>query len=249
MISKRVFFVLVFLVSIAAKASFILLPMDENTQQNHLKAYGITFWCLEKKFKASWLLNYRGGSFLLPDAPEIRKECQIRGVSFEVLSDSEEARILDEISSPSQNMETVILEKAPRIAVYTPKGKQLWDDAVTLVLTYAEIPFTPIYDEEVLSDQLVLYDWLHLHHEDFTGQYGKFFGAYRNVPWYIEDKKEAEELASKLGFAKVSEEKGAVAKKIRNFVVGGGFMFAMCSATDSFDIALAADGVDICEPM
>lgn len=249
MIPKRVLFILVFLVSIAAKASFILLPMDENTQQNHLKAYGITFWCLEKNYKASWLLNYRGGSFLLPDAPEIRKECQIRGVSFEVLSDSEEARILDEIASPSQNMDAVILEKAPRIAVYTPKGKQLWDDAVTLVLTYAEIPFTPIYDEEVLSDQLVLYDWLHLHHEDFTGQYGKFFGAYRNMPWYIEDKKEAEQLATKLGFAKVSEEKRAVAKKIRNFVVGGGFMFAMCSATDSFDIALAADGVDICEPM
>ncbi|MFT7396235.1 MAG: hypothetical protein ACI96G_000986 [Flavobacterium sp.] len=249
MIPKRILYILIFLVSIVAKASFILLPMDENTQQNHLKAYGITFWCLEKNYKASWLLNYRGGSFLLPDAPDIRKECQIRGVSFEVLSDGEEARILDEISSPSQNMETVILEKAPRIAVYTPKGKQLWDDAVTLVLTYAEIPFTPIYDEEVLSDQLVLYDWLHLHHEDFTGQYGKFFGAYRNVPWYIDDKNKAEELASKLGFTKVSEEKGAVAKKIRNFVVGGGFMFAMCSATDSFDIALAADGVDICEPM
>lgn len=249
MIPKGVLYILVFLLSIVAKASFILLPMDENTQQNHLKAYGITFWCLEKNYKASWLLNYRGGSFLLPDSPEIRKECQIRGVSFEVLSDSEEVGILDEISSPSQNMEAVILEKAPRIAVYTPKGKQLWDDAVTLVLTYAEIPFTPIYDEEVLTDQLVLYDWLHLHHEDFTGQYGKFFGSYRNAPWYIEDKKEAEQLAAKLGFAKVSEEKGAVAKKIRDFVVGGGFMFAMCSATDSFDIALAADGVDICEPM
>jgi hypothetical protein len=249
MIPKGVLYILVFLLSIVAKASFILLPMDENRQQNHLKAYGITFWCLEKNYKASWLLNYRGGSFLLPDSPEIRKECQIRGVSFEVLSDSEEAGILDEISSPSQNMEAVILEKVPRIAVYTPKGKQLWDDAVTLVLTYAEIPFTPIYDEEVLTDQLVLYDWLHLHHEDFTGQYGKFFGSYRNAPWYIEDKKEAEQLAAKLGFAKVSEEKGAVAKKIRDFVVGGGFMFAMCSATDSFDIALAADGVDICEPM
>ena len=249
MISKRVFFILIFLLSIVAKASFILLPMDETTQQNHLKAYGITFWCLEKNYKASWLLNYRGGSFLLPDAPEIRKECQIRGVSFEVLSDAEEANILEEIASPSQNMDAVILEKAPRIAVYTPKGKQLWDDAVTLVLTYAEIPFTPIYDEEVLTDQLVLYDWLHLHHEDFTGQYGKFFGAYRNDPWYIEDKRAAEELAAKLGFTKVSQEKGAVAKKIRDFVVGGGFMFAMCSATDSFDIALAADGVDICEPM
>ena len=223
--------------------------MDDTSQKNHLKAYGITYWCLDKQYKASWLLNYRGGSFLLPDAPEIRKECQIRGVSFELLSDSEANQILDEISSPSQNMETVVLEKAPKIAVYTPKGKQPWDDAVTMVLTYAEIPFTPIYDEEVLTDQLLLYDWLHLHHEDFSGQYGKFFGAYRNAPWYIEQKKDAEALATKLGYAKVSQEKLAVAKKIRDFVIGGGFMFAMCSATDSFDIALSAEGVDICETM
>ncbi len=223
--------------------------MDETTQQNHLKAYGITYWCLDKKYKASWLLNYRGGSFLLPDVEEIRKECQIRGVSFEVLSDAETNSILNDISSPSQNMENVILEKAPKVAVYTPKGKQPWDDAVTMVLTYAEIPFTPIYDEEVLSDGLLLYDWLHLHHEDFTGQYGKFFGAYRNTPWYIEQKSDAEKLAANLGYNKVSEEKLAVAKKIRDFVIGGGFMFAMCSATDSFDIALSAEGVDICEPM
>lgn len=242
-------YVFFFLLSFSGKASFILLPMDETAQQNHLKAYGITYWCLSKNYKASWLLNYRGGSFLLPDAEEIRKECKIRGVSFEILSDSEENSILNEISSPSQNMETVILEKAPKIAVYTPKGKQPWDDAVTLVLTYAEIPFTPIYDEEVLSDQLLLYDWLHLHHEDFTGQYGKFYAAYKNTPWYIEQKKDAEALATKLGYEKVSKEKGAVAKKIRDFVIGGGFMFAMCSATDSFDIALAADGVDICEAM
>ncbi|MCZ8169883.1 hypothetical protein SAMN05444377_11210 [Flavobacterium fontis] len=230
-------------------ANFILLPMDDVSQKNHLKAYGITYWVLSKDYKASWLLNYRGGSFLLPDAPEIRKECQIRGVSFEILSDGEANQILEEISSPSQNMETVVLEKAPKIAVYTPKGKQPWDDAVTMVLTYAEIPFTPIYDEEVLTDQLLLYDWLHLHHEDFSGQYGKFYGAYRNAPWYIEQKREAELLAAKLGFTKVSEAKLAVAKKIRDFVIGGGFMFAMCSATDSFDIALAAEGVDICEPM
>jgi hypothetical protein len=246
---KKIFISLFILICFSAKASFVLLPMDETTQQNHLKAYGITYWCLSKNYKASWLLNYRGGSFLLPDAPEIRKECQIRGVSFEVLSDSEEAAILLEISSPSQNMETVILEKAPKIAVYTPKGKQPWDDAVTLVLTYAEIPFTPIYDEEVLSDGLLLYDWLHLHHEDFTGQYGKFYGAYRNAPWYIEQKNQAEALSAKLGYSKVSEEKLAVAKKIRDFVIGGGFMFAMCSATDSFDIALSSEGVDICEPM
>jgi hypothetical protein len=246
---KNSILAILLLLSFSAKASFILLPMDETTQQNHLKAYGITYWCLDKKYKASWLLNYRGGSFLLPDAEEIRKECQIRGVSFEVLSDAETNSILDEVSSPSQNMENVILEKAPKVAVYTPKGKQPWDDAVTLVLTYAEIPFTPIYDEEVLSDGLLLYDWLHLHHEDFTGQYGKFFGAYRNAPWYIEQKKTAENLAAKFGYAKVSEEKLAVSKKIRDFVIGGGFMFAMCSATDSFDIALSADGVDICEPM
>jgi hypothetical protein len=246
---RNIVILLFILLFSTAKASFVLLPMDENTQKNHLKAYGITYWCLSKNYKASWLLNYRGGSFLLPDAPEIRKECQIRGVSFEVLSDSEEAAILLEIASPSQNMETVILEKAPKIAVYTPKGKQPWDDAVTLVLTYAEIPFTPVYDEEVLSDGLLLYDWLHLHHEDFTGQYGKFYGAYRNAPWYIDQKNESELLAQKLGYPKVSNEKLAVAKKIRDFVIGGGFMFAMCSAADSFDIALSAEGVDICESM
>lgn len=247
--SKVFLYTILFLFTITVKASFILLPMDETSQKNHLKAYGITYWCLNKNYKASWLLNYRGGSFLLPDADEIRKECQIRGVSFEVISDGDEVAILNEISSPSQNMESVILEKAPKIAVYTPKGKQPWDDAVTLVLTYAEIPFTPIYDEEVLSDQLLLYDWLHLHHEDFSGQYGKFYAAYKNAPWYIDQKKDAEALAAKLGFSKVAVEKVAVAKKIRDFVIGGGFMFAMCSATDSFDIALAADGIDICETM
>jgi hypothetical protein len=246
---KKIIVLLLFLISFSVKASYILLPMDETTQQNHLKAYGITYWCLDKNYKANWLLNYRGGSFLLPDADEIRKECQIRGVSFEILSDGEQEAILNEISSPSQNMESVLLEKAPKIAVYTPKGKQPWDDAVTLVLAYAEIPFTPIYDQEVLSDKLLLYDWLHLHHEDFTGQYGKFYGAYRNAPWYIEQKSAAEALAQQLGYSKVAQEKVAVAKKIRDFVIGGGFMFAMCSATDSFDIALAADGVDICEAM
>jgi hypothetical protein len=246
---KKIYILFLLIGSFGARASMVLLPMDDTSQQNHLKAYGITYWVLNKGMKANWLLNYRGGSFLLPDAQEIRRECQIRGVSFEVLSDGAANSILDEISSPSQNMENVLLEKAPKIAVYTPPGKQPWDDAVTMVLTYAEIPFTAIYDEEVLTDQLLLYDWLHLHHEDFTGQYGKFFGAYRNAPWYIEQKREAEALATKLGYGKVSEEKLAVALKIRNFVVGGGFMFAMCSATDSFDIALAAEGIDICEPM
>ncbi len=223
--------------------------MDAEGQKEHLKAYGITYWVLEKNQKVKWLLNYRGGSFLMPDSAEIQKECQIRGVSFEVISDSKTEQILTEISSPSKNMDAVALEKAPKIAVYSPKGNLPWDDAVTMVLTYAEIPYTVIYDEEVLSDQLILYDWLHLHHEDFTGQYGKFYRAYRSAPWYIEEKNKAEALATKLGYNKVSEEKLDVAKKIRDYVIGGGFMFAMCSATDSFDIALSAEGVDICEPM
>lgn len=232
-----------------AYASKILIPMDADSQENHLKAYGITYWVLSKQQKVQWLLNYRGGSFLLPDGDPIRNECRIRGVSFEVVSDGEAQEILDRIASPSQNQEAVILEKAPKIAVYSPKGNQPWDDAVTMVLTYAEIPYVTVYDEEVMGDKLAVYDWLHLHHEDFTGQYGKFYGAYRAAPWYIQGKKGAEALAAKLGFSKVSEAKSAVAEKIRNYVVGGGFMFAMCSATDSFDIALAAKGIDICEPM
>ncbi len=223
--------------------------MDADSQKEHLKAYGITYWVLEKQQKVKWLLNYRGGSFLMPDSPEIQKECQIRGVSFEVISDSKTEQILTDISSPSKNMDAVVLEKAPKIAVYSPKGNLPWDDAVTMVLTYAEIPYTVIYDEEVMADQLILYDWLHLHHEDFTGQYGKFYRAYRSAPWYIEEKAKAEALAAKMGYNKVSEAKLDVAKKIRDYVIGGGFMFAMCSATDSFDIALSAEGVDICEPM
>ena len=241
--------VLFFFLGSTVSASVILIPMDAESQENHLKAYGITYWVLTKQQKVQWLLNYRGGSFLLPDGEVIRKECQIRGVSFEVLSDDKAEQLLDDISSPSQNQEAVILEKAPKIAGYTPKGNQPWDDAVSMVLTYAEIPYVTIYDEEVLDDKLALYDWLHLHHEDFTGQYGKFYGAYRAAPWYIQGKKEAEALAQRLGFSKVSEAKRAVALKIRNYVIGGGFMFAMCSATDSFDIALAAENTDICETM
>lgn len=246
---KKILFILLFLVSIQSYASYILIPMDAETQENHLKAYGITYWTLAKDIKVKWLLNYRGGSFLLPDTEQIQKECKIRGVSFEVLSNAKAESILEDISSPSKNMEAVVLEKAPKIAVYTPKGKLPWDDAVTMVLTYAEIPYETIYDENVLKDELVLYDWLHLHHEDFTGQFGKFYARYRTAAWYIEEKKEAEALATKLGYTKVSEEKRDVALKIRDYVVGGGFMFAMCSATDSFDIALSAEGIDICEPM
>ena len=223
--------------------------MDAESQSDHLKAYGIVYFALENQLKVNWLLNYRGGAFLVSDSENLRKECQIRGVDFELISDDKAGSILEEISSPSQNMESVALEKAPKIAVYSPNDNKPWDDAVTMVLTYAEIPYETIYDREVLNDALVLFDWLHLHHEDFTGQYGKFYGAFRTYPWYIEDKKRAENLAADLGYSKVSEEKLDVAQRIRDYVVGGGFMFAMCSATDSFDIALSAAGVDICEPM
>lgn len=248
-ILKKSLIALLLIFSHSIYASFILIPMDDITQTNHLKAYGITYWSLQKGNTAKWLLNYDGGSFLLEDNEATRNECKIRGVTFHVISDAGATKILEEISSPSKNMEAVTLEKAPKIAVYSPKSNMPWDDAVTLVLTYAEIPFDVIYDEDVLEEKLVLYEWLHLHHEDFTGQFGKFYSAYRTAPWYIEQKREAEELAKKLGFKKVSEEKLAVSKKIRDFVVGGGFMFAMCSATDSFDISLAAEGVDICETM
>ncbi|SFW14225.1 hypothetical protein SAMN02927921_00232 [Sinomicrobium oceani] len=246
----RTFFIIVFLLcAVSVRASHVLVPMDAEYQKNHLKAYGIAYWTLSKSMKVQWLLNYRGGSFLLPDTGAIRKECTIRGVSYEELSDAEAEKLLTEISSPAKNQEAVILEKAPKVVVYSPKDNPPWDDAVTMVLTYAEIPYDVVYDEEVLADKLPMYDWLHLHHEDFTGQYGKFYRAYKMAPWYIQQKKEAEERAAKLGFDKVSESKLAVALKIRDFVVGGGFMFAMCSATDSFDIALSAEGVDICEPM
>jgi hypothetical protein len=237
------------LFSIQGFASYLLIPMDDSSQKNHLKAYGITFYSLLKGKKVQWLLNYRGGSFLLEDNEDFRNECVIRGVSYELISDSETLDILAFIGSPSQNMESVILEKAPKIAVYSPKDKQPWDDAVTMVLQYAEIPYDVVYDQEVLDEKLLLYEWLHLHHEDFTGQYGKFYGAFRTTPWYIENKMNAEKQAADMGYSKVSQQKLDVALKIRNFVLGGGFMFAMCSATDSFDIALAAQGLDICETM
>ncbi|TDN84689.1 hypothetical protein DET49_1187 [Salegentibacter sp. 24] len=244
-----VFLVFLFLSCFPASASQLLIPMDEDSQKNHLKAYGVTYFALEEALEVRWLLNYRGGSFLVSDTEELRRECQIRGVSFEIISDQKTQAILEQISSPSKNMETVVLEKAPKIAVYSPQGNKPWDDAVTMALTYAEIPYETIYDEAVLNDALVLFDWLHLHHEDFTGQYGKFYRTFRTAPWYIQEKENAESLAQKLGYDKVSKEKLAVALKIKEYVVGGGFMFAMCSATDSFDIALAAEGVDIAEAM
>jgi hypothetical protein len=223
--------------------------MSNDNQKNHLKAYGIVYFSLEAGLKSKWLLNYDGGAFLIENNKAVENECKIRGVSYEIISDAKSQLILQEIASPSVNMDAVTLEKAPKIAVYSPKDKMPWDDAVTMVLTYAEIPFDVIYDKEVLEDKLILYEWLHLHHEDFTGQFGRFYGNYRTTPWYIETKQSAEKQANELGYKKVSQLKLDVAKKIRDYVVGGGFMFAMCSATDSFDIALAAEGVDIAETM
>jgi hypothetical protein len=231
-----------------ASANYIFIPMDEK-QTDHLKAYGIAYWVLKKDTEIDWLLNYRGGSFMTKYHPTIQNELTTRGVSFEIISDAQANQIITEIASPATNSDIMKLEKYPRIAVYSPKSKQPWDDAVTLVLTYAEIPYDIIFDDEVLNGELPKYDWLHLHHEDFTGQHGKFFGSYGNMPWYIEAQKEAEDLARKHGFRKVSQLKLAVAKRIKEFVAGGGFLFAMCSATDSYDIALAAEGVDICERM
>ena len=235
-------------ISFRSFASYILIPMD-TYQSNHLKSYGIAYWILNQNQNIKWLLNYRGGAFLVPNSEKISRECQLRRVSYEVITDSKVIEILNKVNSPSQNMEAVVLEKAPKIAVYSPSGKQPWDDAVTLVLSYAEIPYDTVYDTEVINDGLLVYDWLHLHHEDFTGQYGKFYRAYKNSSWYINQQKEAEKLAKELGFDKVSKQKLAVAQKIKDYVLGGGFMFAMCSATDSFDIALASQEIDICEPM
>jgi len=231
-----------------AQASMILIPMDE-TQTNHLKAYGITFWALEREIPAEWLLNYRGGSFLLPNILEIQNQCVIRGVFHQIIADVQANAILEEISHPEVNMESVKLEVAPRVSVYSPAGKLPWDDAVTLVLTYAEIPYDIIYDKEILDGELPKYDWLHLHHEDFTGQFGKFYRAYRSATWYQEEVESQNSSAQIMGFQKVSEMKREVALSIKNFVIGGGFLFTMCSGTDSFDIALAAEEVDICEPM
>jgi len=246
---RRLFFgILLTLFSFQTFASHILIPMDQS-QANHLKAYGIVYWVLEASTPVDWLLNYRGGSFMVKHAQLYENELIIRGVSYEVISDAEANKIIGMIASPSSNQDLMKLEQKPRIAVYSPKSKQPWDDAVTLALSYAEIPYDVVFDDEVMYGKLPEYDWLHLHHEDFTGQYGKFYRIYRNAPWYIQQQKDYEATAKKHGFNKVSEMKLAVVKKIRDFVAGGGFMFAMCSATDTYDIALAAEGVDMVEAM
>ena len=229
-------------------ASYILIPMDL-TQKNHLKAYGIAYFAVAHDVDMSWLLNYRGGSFMCQYASSIENECVVRNVSYQVIADVQAEAIQQEIAAIDANMNEIRLTKLPKIAVYSPKNKLPWDDAVTLVLTYAEIPYDVIYDEEVLSGSLPKYDWLHLHHEDFTGQFGKFWMSYRNAAWYQQDVQENKDMATKLGFSKVSQMKLAVAKSIRDFVAGGGYLFAMCSGPDSYDVALAADGVDICDVM
>ncbi len=237
-----------------AEAAYMLIPMNES-QKNHLKAYGVAYWVLEKEVESWWLLNYEGGSFAFQHTPVFEKLCKKRDVSFKILPDAQFNKILGDIGEAEVNQEAMKLEKAPKIAVYTPtenaRGEKLqpWDDAVTMVLTYAEIPYETIYDPEVVGDQLSQYDWLHLHHEDFTGQYGRFYKNFHTHAWYRENQRKMETMATSLGYKKVSQLKLGVVKKIEEYVAGGGFMFAMCSATDTYDIALAAEGVDICAHM
>jgi hypothetical protein len=245
---KITILVVLLIIQLQVIASNILIPMDKG-QTNHLKAYGAAYWMLNNQLTIEWLLNYRGGAFLCPHSVSIEEELTIRGIRYEVITDGQANGIRSQIANPDVNQEIIQLEKAPKIAVYTPKGKQPWDDAVTLVLEYAEIPYDKIYDSAIIMGVLPKYDWLHLHHEDFTGQYGKFYANYRNATWYQQQVEDAEKDAKMLGFRKVSQLKLAVATNLKNFVLGGGFLFTMCSGTDSFDIALAAHDTDICEEM
>jgi len=219
----------------------------DSKQTDHLKAYGIAYWALEKNIDVDWLLNYRAGSFMLDAIDIVTKECRVRGISFEEISGTQSTHIYAEIQNENNNMDAIRLEKAPKIAVYVPPNFLPWDDAVTLAMEYAEIPYDKIWDDEVLQDKLLKYDWIHLHHEDFTGQYGKFYAQFAATPWYIEQQVMYEKEAKKLGFKKVSEMKKSVARKIKHYIASGGFMFAMCSATDTYDIALAAENTDICD--
>ncbi len=238
-------FLIIFLfATFIVRAEDILIPMDWD-QEDHLKAYGLAYWSIDRGAKVEWLLNYRGGSFKIEGYENIINEAVVRGVSYELISQSDFASIANEILQ--SNMEIVELEKAPKVAIYTPEGKFPWDDAVTLALTYAEIPYETLWDKEVLRGDLSKYDWLHLHHEDFTGQYGKFLAGHGRDSWYKDQVRRFEELAKQLGYSKVSKEKLSVVIKIKQFVMQGGFLFAMCSAADTFDIALAAYKTDICE--
>ena len=247
-LKKYLLTAVLFSLTLQISALHLLIPMDE-VQKNHLKAYGIAYWALRLDNEVKWLLNYRGGSFLMQHSRAIENECVVRGVSFETIADAQAASILNDIARPEVNQDAVSMNKAPEIAVYSPPSKLPWDDAVTLVLTYAEIEYDIIYDEEILSGKLPEYDWLHLHHEDFTGQFGKFWRTYQHMPWYQQDVNINKQLAEKLGFMKVSEMKSFVTAEIEKYVINGGFLFAMCAATDTYDIARAATGVDICATM
>lgn len=246
---KKTCYLLLWILCLAtgSQAATLYIPMNADDQNNHLKAYGIAFIALKSGMTVDWLINYDGGAFAMQQNAEVERLCRLRGVDYNIMSDAQYSGVVSKIADPNYNGDIIKLEKPPRIAVYTPPSKLPWDDAVTMALTYAEIPYDKVYDDELLSGKLAEYDWLHLHHEDFTGQFGKFWGAYRMANWYIEDVKTQEASAHKHGFKKVSQLKLAVAQTIRDFVAGGGYLFAMCSATDSYDIALAADGTDICE--
>jgi len=220
----------------------ILIPMDDS-QKNHLKAYGTAFWTLQQEINVEWILNYKGGSFMIDSYPEVEKECRVRGISYEIIGTEKTLVIYNEVEV--NNMDVILLENVPKIAIYSPPNKQPWDDAVTLALSYAEVPYETLWDEEVFNGSLAEYDWLHLHHEDFTGQYGKFYRNYRTADWYISQQKQFEAMAQKLGFSSVHNQKKALAEIIKNYVASGGFLFAMCSATDSFDIALSVMNVDV----
>ncbi len=226
----------------------LLIYMDLQ-QTDHLKAYGVAYWTLTKGLEIDWLLNYRGGSFMIDNLDFVAAECRVRGVVFSEVSFAEAAQIYSDVQREDNNMDVIRLEKAPRVAVYVPPGFQPWDDAVTLAIEYAEIEYDKLWNDEVLKGKLFEYDWLHLHHEDFTGQYGKFYASFANASWYIEQQIMFEKKARELGFKKVSEMEKAVARHIKEYIANGGFMFSMCSATDTYDIALAAEGVDICDVM
>ncbi len=239
-----ILFLLVFGTTNDVYSQHVLIPMDVN-QSNHLKAYGLIYNQIKDGGEAQWLLNYRGGSFLAPQNDNLVRNARIKGITIESISTAEANRILEQIEGNDVNMAAIPLEKVPRIAVYTPDHALPWDDAVTLALGYAEVEYTKIYNNEVLAGDLSEFDWLHLHHEDFTGQYGKFWASFRNTPWYQRQVRDLEEMARNNGFNKVSDMNKQVVSNIRDFIANGGFLFAMCSGTDTFDIALAADGVDI----
>ena len=246
--NKILFLAGLMILALQVNAIQLVIPMDD-TQKNHLKSYGIAYWVLNNDVEVKWLLNYRGGSFLMQHSSQIENECVVRGVTFETITDAQASAMLNSIAEPDVNQDAVSMNKAPKIAVYSPPNKQPWDDAVTLVLTYAEIDYDIIYDEDILSGKLSEYDWLHLHHEDFTGQFGKFWRTYQHMPWYQQEVEINKKMAEKLGFLKVSEMKAVVTREIDKYITSGGFLFAMCAATDTYDIARAATNVDICGPM